>query len=103
MKRCPICNSTFDDEGLSYCTTDGTVLVRDEISANLESQATAILGEPPATVLMPPRPTEYVPQAPAHAPSSEPVWRQTDGAYWFDQWRLCYSSTRRYSLSGLSC
>jgi hypothetical protein len=84
MKRCPICNSTFDDEELSYCTTDGTVLVRDEISANLESQATAIFGEPPPTVLLPPRPTEDVPVAPAHVPSqpqpygwaneAPPVW-----------------------------
>jgi Domain of unknown function (DUF4190) len=65
MKRCPTCNSTFDDEYLSYCTTDGTVLVRDEISASLELQETAIFGEPPPTVMMPPpRPTEFVGQAP---------------------------------------
>jgi hypothetical protein len=64
MKRCPTCNSTFDDEHLSYCTNDGTVLVQDEASTRLEFQETAILGEPPPTVVMPPpRPTEYVGQA----------------------------------------
>jgi len=65
MKRCPTCNSTFDDEYLSYCTNDGTVLVRDEDSANLELQETVRFGEPPPTVVMPPpRPTQYVAQAP---------------------------------------
>jgi len=65
MKRCPTCNSTFDDEYLSYCTTDGTVLVRDEVSAGFELQETARFGEPSPTVVMPPpRPTDYVGQAP---------------------------------------
>jgi hypothetical protein len=84
MKRCPTCNSTFDDEYLSFCTNDGTILVREEVSAGLESQETALLNEPPATVLMPPpRPTEYVAQTP-NAPTppvpygwaneSPPVW-----------------------------
>jgi hypothetical protein len=63
MKRCPTCNNTFDDEYLSYCTSDGTVLVRDKADS-LELQETAIFDDPPPTVVMPPpRPTEYVPQA----------------------------------------
>lgn len=28
MKRCPVCNSTFDDPYLSFCPNDGTPLVR---------------------------------------------------------------------------
>ena len=86
MKRCPTCNSTFDDEYLSYCTTDGTVLVRDEASAGLELQETARFGEPPPTVVMPPpRPTRHVAQTPnaptppvpygwANEPQPQPAW-----------------------------
>lgn len=71
MKRCPTCNSTFDDADLSYCTTDGTVLV--EASVKLELQETAIR-EPPATLVMPPpRPTEYVAQA-QNAPKPPPPY-----------------------------
>jgi Domain of unknown function (DUF4190) len=84
MKRCPTCNSTFDDEYLSYCTTDGTVLVRDKDSDSLELQETALFGEPPPTVVMPPpRPTEYVAQTP-HAPTP-PVpygWANEPPAAW---------------------
>jgi hypothetical protein len=28
MKRCPLCNSTFDDPYLSFCPNDGTALLR---------------------------------------------------------------------------
>lgn len=28
MKRCPVCNSTFDDPYLSFCPNDGTPLLR---------------------------------------------------------------------------
>src|SRR4030095_11034028 len=28
MKRCPVCNTTFDDPYLSFCPNDGTPLVR---------------------------------------------------------------------------
>jgi len=84
MKRCLTCNTTFDEEHLSYCINDGTVLVQDDVPAELELQETALLGQPPATVVMPPpRPTEYVAQAP-NAPTppvpygwaneSPPVW-----------------------------
>ena len=65
MKRCLTCNTTFDEEHLSYCIHDGTVLVQNDVPAELELQETALLGEPPATVVLPPpRPTEYVAQAP---------------------------------------
>ena len=84
MKRCPTCNSTFDDEYLSYCTTDGTVLVRDEVSASLELQETALFGEPPPTVVMPPpRPTEYVAQAPnAPTPPAPYGWANESPPAW---------------------
>lgn len=84
MKRCPTCNSTFDDEYLSYCTTDGTVLVRDEVSASLESQETVLFGEPPPTVVMPPpRPTEYVAQAPnAPTPPAPYGWANDSPPAW---------------------
>jgi Domain of unknown function (DUF4190) len=84
MKRCPTCNSLFDDEDLSYCTNDGTLLVREEDSADLKLQETAVLGEPPATVVMPPpRPTEYVPQAPnAPIPPSPYGWANESPPAW---------------------
>ena len=52
MKRCPSCNSTFDDEYLSFCTNDGTVLVEDEVAAGLELKETVLLSEPPVTAIM---------------------------------------------------
>jgi Domain of unknown function (DUF4190) len=84
MKRCPTCNSTFDDEYLSYCTTDGTVLVRDEGPASLESQETVLFGEPPPTVVMPPpRPTEFVAQAPnAPTPPAPYGWANESPPEW---------------------
>jgi uncharacterized protein DUF4190 len=84
MKRCPTCNSTFDDEYLSYCTTDGTILVRDEVSASLELQETALFNEPPATLVMPPpRPTEYVAQAPnAPTPPAPYGWANESPPAW---------------------
>jgi hypothetical protein len=44
VKRCPSCQQTFDEEWLSFCTTDGTTLIEDAGSAS----------EPPPTVLGPP-------------------------------------------------
>jgi hypothetical protein len=84
MKRCPTCNSTFDDEYLSYCTNDGTVLVRDEPSPSLELQETARFGEPPPTVVMPPpRPTEYEAQAPnAPTPPAPYGWANDPPQPW---------------------
>lgn len=51
MKRCPTCNSTFDDESLSYCTNDGTVLVQSK-PVSADAQATALYTQPPPTVNM---------------------------------------------------
>lgn len=44
MKRCPICNQTFEEEWLSFCTQDGTTLIEESISAH----------EPPPTIMAPP-------------------------------------------------
>jgi hypothetical protein len=83
MKRCPTCNSTFVEEHLIYCTTDGTILVRDE-GPSLESQETVLFGEPPPTVVLPPpRPTEYVAQAPnAPKPPAPYGWANESPAAW---------------------
>ena len=42
MKRCPVCNATFDDPYLSFCPHDGTPLLR------------VTAGDQAATVLIPP-------------------------------------------------
>lgn len=57
MKRCPVCNTTFDDAYLSFCPNDGTPLVR--ITA--EEAATRVL-KPPS------RETDYVPGAVSNLP-----------------------------------
>jgi hypothetical protein len=44
MKRCPSCNQTFEEEWLSFCTTDGTTLIEDACSPS----------EPPPTIMAPP-------------------------------------------------
>lgn len=83
MKRCPKCNSTFDEEHLIYCTTDGTVLVLDEDTSALELPETELLIEPPVTMVMPPRPTEYVPQAPnAPTPPAPYSWANDSPPAW---------------------
>ena len=83
MKRCPTCNSTFDDEYLSYCTSDGTVLV-DEASGDVELQKTARFGEPPPTVVMPPpRPTIHAAEAPnAPTPPAPYGWANESPQAW---------------------
>jgi Domain of unknown function (DUF4190) len=82
MKRCPTCNSTFDDEYLSYCTADGTVLIRDKTSDGLELQETVRFGEAPPTVVMPPpRPT--APQSPnAPTPPAPYGWANESPPAW---------------------
>lgn len=80
MKRCPSCNNTYTDDSLSFCIDDGSPLVPD--APELESQPTAILGDPPPTVVMPPpRQTQYAPR-PSDAPSPPPPygWAQNDSA-----------------------
>lgn len=83
MKRCPTCNSTFDEDHLIYCTADGTVLVRDEVTASLELQETALLSDPLATLVMPPpRPTQ-VAQAPnAPTPPQPYGWANESPPAW---------------------
>ncbi len=62
MNRCPTCNRIFTDQSLGFCIDDGTPLVRHQDAPDFESQPTAVLGQPPPTVQMPPpRPTEYAP------------------------------------------
>ncbi len=46
MKRCPKCNSTYTDDMLSYCLTDGTPLVRQ--GKGYDSEATMVVNPPPA-------------------------------------------------------
>ncbi|HET6646213.1 MAG TPA: DUF4190 domain-containing protein [Pyrinomonadaceae bacterium] len=84
MRRCPSCNSTFDDEYLSFCTNDGTVLVDDEVAAGLELKETVLLSEPPVTAVMPPpRPTDYAPSV-RNSPSPPPPygWANDSPAGW---------------------
>ena len=62
MKRCPVCNTTFDDPYLSFCPNDGTPLVRmspDEAHTVLMS--TARETDPAATQAsnLPPTPQPY--------------------------------------------
>ena len=47
MKRCPVCNTTFDDPYLSFCPNDGTPLLR-------------MSADEAHTVLMTPRETDEV-------------------------------------------
>ena len=84
MKRCLTCNATFDEEHLSYCIHDGTVLVPDDVPAELELQETKTLNEPPATLVMPPpRPTEFVGQTPnAPTPPAPYSWANESSPAW---------------------
>jgi hypothetical protein len=43
MKRCPKCNSTFTDDSLYYCVSDGTSLVS---VSNDPSQETLVIPDP---------------------------------------------------------
>lgn len=61
MKRCPVCNATYDDPYLSFCPNDGTPLVRmspDEAHTVLMSSRET---DPAATVAsnLPPAPQPY--------------------------------------------
>ncbi len=61
MKRCPVCNATYDDPYLSFCPNDGTPLIRmspDEAHTVLMSSRET---EPAATVASnpPPAPQPY--------------------------------------------
>jgi hypothetical protein len=104
MKRCPTCNSTFDEEHLSYCTTDGTVLVQDERSATIESQETVLFGETPPTVVMrPARPTEYVAQAPnAPTPPAPYGWANDSPSNWTPPPPVPFRGLTRPAQQGLA-
>ncbi len=61
MKRCPVCNRTFDDPYLSFCPNDGTPLVRmspDEAHTVLMSSSPADSSSAPASN-PPPAPQPY--------------------------------------------
>src|SRR5215813_5508218 len=69
MKRCLTCNSSFDDESLSYCTNDGSVLVREDDLPRPDPQATQLFTEPRPTLKTPPPPTaRYGPLQPPPQP-----------------------------------
>jgi hypothetical protein len=48
-KRCPVCNSTYTDEALIYCVSDGASLVSVKGSPAEDSGATLPNREPPPT------------------------------------------------------
>jgi len=64
MKRCPTCNRTYEDDALSFCLTDGSVLVKDEPVAGSF--------DPPPMAAPPPAPDWSTPPTPA-VPSA-PSW-----------------------------
>ena len=47
MKRCPNCNESFEEDWLSFCTKDGTVLIEVAGSAS-EPPPTIMAAAPPA-------------------------------------------------------
>jgi hypothetical protein len=55
MKRCPLCNRTYQDNALSFCLTDGSALIKDEPAAP---------SPPPPTILAPPATDWSSPRAP---------------------------------------
>lgn len=46
MKRCPTCNQTFDDDGLSFCLNDGTGLVSATPSAPTDELMATMMATP---------------------------------------------------------
>jgi hypothetical protein len=62
MKRCPVCNTTFDDPYLSFCANDGTPLVRmspDEAHTVLMSSSRETEPAVAPTSSPPPTPQPY--------------------------------------------
>ncbi len=50
MKRCPLCNRTYEDDALSFCLSDGSALIKDEPAApGSFDPAPTILARPAAT------------------------------------------------------
>jgi hypothetical protein len=56
MKRCPACNQTYADDELSFCTNDGTALLR-VLGSSYDPQATIM--SPPPSVTEPQPPPSY--------------------------------------------
>ena len=71
MKRCPVCNTTFDDPYLSFCPNDGTPLLR-------------MSADEAHTVLMTPRETDAVQGSSASPPPApQPYgWANDAPARW---------------------
>ncbi|HET6669037.1 MAG TPA: DUF4190 domain-containing protein [Pyrinomonadaceae bacterium] len=70
MKRCPVCNATFDDPYLSFCPNDGTPLLRmsaDEAHTVLMSTAreTDPATAPASNLPPPPQPYGWANDSPA--------------------------------------
>ena len=60
-RRCPVCNSTYTDESLSYCVSDGSPLV--PITDN------SATGDPGATMLYPEKGNKDLPPTVASPPN----------------------------------
>lgn len=79
MKRCLTCGSTYADESLSFCVTDGALLVsvpahaQPTVAANFSSPQTS----PPPTEILPANAQVYTPPSPPAAwqPASPSAWR----------------------------
>jgi hypothetical protein len=66
MKRCPTCNRTYEDEALSFCLTDGSLLIKDEPAAPSSF-------DPPPTILAPPPASDW--GSPGSATPSPGAWK----------------------------
>jgi hypothetical protein len=76
MKRCPTCNQTFSDPNLTFCTADGTPLIKTEAPAD-DPEATIVSPSashetssgPPASQGQPPAPSDW--KGPAYQPPGQ--------------------------------
>lgn len=93
MKRCPTCQSTYTDDSLTFCLTDGAALLStaafnpqatlpDELQATLPNQNAATLRDDPAEPPFPQQPAAALAQSPPpqgyNAPPAgwnPPAWR----------------------------
>lgn len=56
MKRCPTCSRTYEDDALSFCLNDGTVLVQEEPTSSPFGSSAPIAPPPVADWSAPPAP-----------------------------------------------
>ena len=70
MKRCPTCSRTYEDDALSFCLTDGTVLVKEEPVSGSFDSAAPMAPPPVADWSAPPAPA--VPRASSWAAVGNP-------------------------------